>query len=135
MKTYEILPHVADLQIRVFGRSKKGLLQNALGAMMEIQRPEIEPGKTVKRNIVVNALDLPSLVVDFLSEILYLGQVHREVYSGMSFQRFSDISIKGQILGQKVKRFGEDIKAVTFHNLKVRRKKDKTWIAEILFDI
>jgi SHS2 domain-containing protein len=135
MKKFEILFHRADLKIRAFGKDKKKLFLNMLSAMAKSQKPEIKIAKKVKRKIKINSPDLPVLLVDFLNEALYLGQVNKEVYSGVIFKKFTDRKIEAELIGKKVKRFGEDIKAVTYHNLEVRQKKDKTWEAIVLFDI
>ena len=37
--------------------------------------------------------------------------------------------------GRKVKRFKEDIKGVTYHELEIKQQKDGTWETTILFDI
>ena len=45
-----------------------------------------------------------------------------------------EIEIEGELIGQKVKRFGEDIKAVTHHDLDIQQE-DGIWRATVLFDI
>ncbi len=74
-------------------------------------------------------------MVDFLSEALYLSQANKEVYLDAKFRKFSDNNLEGEIIGQKVKSFGEDIKAVTHHGLDIHQKKDGPWEATVLFDI
>lgn len=136
MKRYEILPHRADLKIRAYGRTKEEMFQNALFGMSENMKPEIKEQKEkIKREIKISSPDLPSLLVDFLSEVLYLTQVNKEVYFNLKLKKISNNEIEGELVGQKVKRFREDIKAVTYHNLGVHQKKDKTWEAIVLFDI
>jgi len=134
MKKYEILEHKADLKIRTFGKQKEEMFLNMLLAMTESQKAITLPEK-VTREIKVNSSDLPSLLVGFLSEALYLSQVNREVYHNVKFKTFSDTEIKGEISGQKVERFGEDIKAVTWHSLDVHQKEDGIWEATVLFDV
>jgi len=131
---YEILEHKADLKIRVFGKTKKELFLNAVLAMGESLKPN---GKSsiVDRKIKVKSGNLETLLVDFLSEVLYLVQVNKEIYINVEFNKFSDNEIETELSGQKVERFGEDIKAVTYHNLDVRQKEDDNWEATILFDV
>ncbi len=133
MKKYEILEHKADLKIRVFGKTKEELFLNAVLAMEEGLRPENKEQRTENRNIKVKSDNLETLLVDFLSEVLYLVQVNKEIYINIEFNKFSDSEIEAELSGQKVERFGEDIKAVTYHNLEI--KQNKTWQATILFDI
>lgn len=141
---YEILEHKADLKIRVFGKTKEELFQNALWGMQESLKSEARrPKERIKRKIKIKSLDLPALLVDFLSEVLYLVQVNKEIYTNINFKKFLDTpstnsgqaEIEGELIGQKVERFGEDIKAVTHHSLDIHQKKDGGWEATILFDI
>ncbi len=133
---YEILDHKADLKIRAFGKTKEELFLNVLSGMSENMKPELQkPGEKTKRKIKLSSFDFQALLVDFLSEILYLSQVNKEVFFEAKFKKFSENEIDGEIFGQKAKRFGEDIKAVTYHNLEIKKTKNKTWEATVLFDI
>lgn len=132
---YEILEHKADLKIRAFGKDKKELFSNMLLAMAESQRPEIKSKERIKRQIKIKSPDLLTLLVDFLNEVLYLSQTKKEVYSSIIFKKFTDKEIKGELLGQKIERFGEDIKAATHHDLEIKKNKNNTWKGIILFDI
>ena len=134
LKKYEILEHKADLKIRVFGKDLKELFLNAMVGMFEGARYESEGGE-IKREIKISSLDLPSLLVDFLSEVLYLCEVNKEVYYKVQFKNLTGKELEGILIGKKLKRMGVHIKAVTYHDLDIYQKKDKTWEATILFDI
>ena len=136
MKKYEILEHKADLKIRAFGKDKPELFSNALLGMSESMKTEVKkPAEKTKREIKTKSTDLPALLVDFLSEALYLSQVQKEVFSDIIFKKLTDKELGGELIGQKIERFGEDIKAVTHHQLEVKQNKDGSWQAIILFDI
>ena len=108
---------------------------NALLGMISGLRPEKRKAKSEKRKIKINSLDPKALLVDFLSEALYLIQINKEIYTNIKFKKFTDPEIEAELSGKKVERFGEDIKAVTHHDLTIFQKKDKIWEATILFDI
>jgi len=135
MEKYKILEHKADLKIRAFGKTREELFQNILLGMSKSQKPEIKNGKKIKREIEIKSLDSLSLLVDFLSEILYSNQVNKEIYSDVNFTKFTDTELKAELLGQKVERFGEDIKAVTYHGLEMKQNEDGSWQVTVLFDI
>jgi len=136
MKKYEILEHKADLQIRVFGGTKEELFQNALLGMQESMKPEIrKQDKETKRKIKIKSTDLSALLVDFLSEVLYLSQFQKEIFFDIIFEKLTDEELRGEFVGQRVARFNEDIKAVTHHQLDVHQGQDGIWQATILFDI
>ncbi|MCD6178105.1 archease [bacterium] len=133
-KNYEILDHTADLKIRVFGNTKKELFLNAVYAVASLQDPDLSE-ESVAKKIKIQSPDILSLLVDFLSEILYLSQTEREVYLRAEFEEFSDTFLEAKLFGRKVKRFREDIKGVTYHDLEIKQQKNGTWEATILFDI
>ena len=136
VKKFEILEHKADLKIRAFGKDKKELFENAMIGMQSALRPKIKDKKLkIKKKIKIRSDDLSLLLVDFLSEINYLNEIDKEIYNNIKFKKFSDTELEGELFGQKVERFGEDIKAVTYHDLKVEEGKDKAWEAIVLFDI
>jgi len=135
MKKFEILEHKADLKIRAFGETKEELFLNMLLGMTSALRAKIKNQKTKTRKIKVKSLDLETLLVDFLSEVLYLAQVNREIYNDVKFKKFIDTELEGKLTGYKVENFGEDIKGVTYHDLDIHQRKDKKWVATVLFDI
>lgn len=136
MKKYEILKHRADLQIRFSGKTKQDLFQNALLGIAENMKPKVQKsvGK-IKRRVEIKSLDINALLVDFLNEVLALGQINKEIYFKIEFFKFSDTELTGELFGRKVESFGEDIKAVTYHGLDILQKQDKTWEATVLLDI
>ena len=135
MKEYEILEHESDIKIRVFGKNKKELFKNAMLAMQNSLRPEILSYKTETRRIKIKSDNLPLLLVDFLSEVNYLNETKKEVYSDVKFIKFSNSEIDAEISGKKISEFGLQIKGVTYHELDIHRRRDGIWTAVILFDI
>lgn len=147
LKDFEIIPHTADLKIRVFGKTREELFKNALIGMFQSVRPVVPeckydnnerlvcPALPISRDIGVNSPDLESLLVDFLSDALYLSDVHNEAYLDVDIDALSDDHINAHVKGIAIKGFEEsEIKAVTYHDLKIEQK-DGVWQTEIVFDI
>jgi len=134
MKNYEILEHKADLKIRASGKTREELFLNMMLGMEESMKPETGKEK-ITRKIKIKSLDTPSLLVDFLSEVLYLIQINKEIYKDIKFQKLTDKEVEGELTALKAERFGEDIKAVTHHDLDIHQNQNKTWEATVLFDI
>jgi len=135
MEKYKIIEHRADLKIKVFGKTKEELFENAVLAMNDYLQPEIKNSKIIKRKILIKSFDIKTLIVDFLSEILYLIQTKKETYFKTDFKKFTNTEINAFIFGRKVKKFNEDIKAVTYYDLEIKQKEKNLWQATILFDI
>lgn len=137
---YQILPHLADLKIKVFGKTKEEIFLNTLKAINEFLKPEIIENQNSKnREIKIESIDLTTLFIDFLNEVLYLIQINKESYHDIKFKKFNilpnKITLEVELEGKKVKRFNEDIKAATYHNLEFYQEEDKTWKATVLFDV
>lgn len=135
MGKYQILEHKADLKIRAFGKTKEELFLNTILGMEENLKPEAQDRRKIEREIKISSIDLSALLVDFLSEVLYLNQVNKEIYNDTTFKKFTDTEIDGILKGQKVEGFGEDIKAVTYHDLDIHQRKDGVWESTVLYDI
>lgn len=137
-KRFEILPHTADLQICAYGKDLPTLFKNALFGMFTGISPQFISETKACHDIEVRSHDLETLMVDFLSEALYLSDVHKEAYLDMNLKEIStegEFFIKAELCGRKIEGFEEgEIKAVTHHGLKVE-KKDDHWIAKVLFDL
>ena len=135
MENYKILDHPADIKVQAFGKTKEELFINALKGMSEILKSEIkDKNQIVKNRIEINSIDLDNLLVDFLSEVLYLTQINKRIYNDIKFFKFSDKGLEGELSGYQIESFEEDIKAVTYHGLKIE-KKNNQYQATILFDI
>ena len=132
---YEILQHTGDAKIKVFGETKEALFVAALRGMNAILKAKGKREKAKVRKIVLQSADINMLLVDFLSEVNYLRQVNMEVYESIKIDQFSDTKLEGELSGYAVEELGEDIKAVTFHELDIKKNKEGVWETVIIFDI
>lgn len=141
-KNYEILDHPADLKIRAFGKDLPEVFVNmarAIAGQSRLSRkagPAQTHGKELTEEIVVESDSLDSLFVDWLSEILYRGEVNKKVYTDFEITEFSEkpYKIKAKIKGVSVESKNIDIKAVTYHKLEIKKVGDH-WEGTALFDI
>lgn len=136
MEKYETMSHRADLMIKAFGKTKKDLFLNMLIGMVKNQHPTIKtPEVKIKRNIRIRSGGLGELLIDFLNEVLYLSQTHKETYYGLYFKEFTPHLLEGELVGKKIERLGSEIKAATHHGLDISFKKGSGWKAVVLFDV
>lgn len=146
MKDFEVLPHTADIKLRIYGKTKKELFINALNAMFQSISPiakgcEVKDGRIkcsqlIEQHVIeVHSTQLDLLLVDFLSEALYLSDIHNQAYFDAHIDKLTDDYIKATIYGVVVDRFDVvEIKAVTYHDLVVKQV-NGIWQAELVFDI
>ncbi len=131
---FEYIPHTSEFHIRVYGKSLEELFSNALYGFSKIIKEKLPKRVKVKRKIRLKAENLELLLAYFLQEIVYLVDVHNEVYIDVKFDKLTEKEIVGWLKGVKVEDFDEEIKGVAYDGLKVS-KEDKIWVAEIVFDV
>ena len=135
--TYKLLEHTADIRMVVQGDSLESLFSEAVYGMMKILEPETDEqkGQFTERVITIEATDTTALLIDFLNEVLLSANLHKETYNEINFKSLSQHSLEAILHGVAVRSFGDDIKAVTYHEAEVKRNEDGTWETMIIFDI
>ena len=140
MKKFEFLEHTADIYIQAYGKTLKQAFEHcALGLNQQIvDLKNVE--KKVFKKIKVKAEDLQSLLIDFLSKFLYFLDVDGLVFSEVKITKFDkkNFSIeaiaKGEKFDLKKHEEGCHVKAITYHDLTIKKKKD-IWVIKVLIDI
>lgn len=145
-KDFELLPHTADIKIRVYGTTLKVFFKNALVGMFQSINPKARSCSRQEQRLVCEALpqrraidiegsDREALLVNFLSQALSLSDIYNEAYFDIEIDTMTDAVLKGTLLGVEIQGFeGVEIKAVTYHGLEMK-KSDAGWQADIVFDI
>lgn len=137
MNRYEVLDHTADVAIRAHGESLERLFEIAAGGMFDLIAEVGETTSEGEEEITVEAMDLETLLVGWLRELLLKFEL-----SGQYFVRFSVVSVNPTSLQARAGYISFDpdrhsllrhIKAVTYHALQVERQ-DDGWQVTIVFD-
>lgn len=133
---YEILEHTADLKIKSYGDDLPELFANSALAMTEfIFGKEVSDEEVVETEIIeVEAYDIESLLVNWLSEILFLSATKYRAYIIYGIKEFANKKIVAKV-GSREAIAKEDIKAVTFNDLKIEQERDGVWSAMVVYDI
>lgn len=136
MKNYRILPHTTDIRLEIYGQSLKELFLNSSSGLAELLGIKLGQSAGRKRIIRLKAHDAESLLVNWLNEILYIVQTRHFRPAWVAITHCDGKKLEGTLTGKYSK--GEillrEIKAATYHNLKIR-KKGKLFKTEVLFDL
>ncbi|OHB21767.1 MAG: hypothetical protein A2939_05260 [Parcubacteria group bacterium RIFCSPLOWO2_01_FULL_48_18] len=141
MKQFELLPHTADIRLKVYGRDLKELFINAVKALAFLLKEEVDQKKTraAQQTVSATSNDIPNLLVDFLSEILTRSEIHNIVYpevEDMSIQPLRTThSAEAILIGYPVEKFDRDVKAVTYHEVDIERNDEGMLETLLVFDI
>jgi SHS2 domain-containing protein len=115
---YKEIEHTADWELEIWAPDLAGLLEQAARGMYALTGAVFEPGPRSKRSLRLEAQDSESLLVGFLTELLYLAETE-----GLGFDAFQlqlqGYRLKAGLEGAPLRTVSKEIKAVTYHNLKV----------------
>ncbi|HVA00255.1 MAG TPA: archease [Terriglobia bacterium] len=135
---FRILEHTADVGFEAFGSTRKEVFENAARAMLHliVDPGCVEPSETVL--IEVTGSDPLNLLVNWLSEILYLHDAEHWLFRDFELTSLDDHVASGRAWGEQFNRARHQtnlqIKAVTYHQLSLEEC-EGGWRAQVYVDI
>ncbi len=136
MKQYELIEHTADVGVKAYGKTLAEAFEHAAIGMFDIITDESAIQPIGEYTIVLEAPDLEQLLVDWLSQLLFLNGAYDLVF-GRFEVTLTGMNLSARVFGEKYDtkkhRMGVEIKAVTYHMLQVHEE-DPLFV-QVLFDI
>lgn len=138
MVRYSIIEHTADIGIETYGENLFELFRNSAFALFDIIADIKGIKESIEINVDLEGFDLEELMINWLSELLYLSQTKGYIFREAYIDNITNISLKASVKGEffnpDIHKFKMEIKGVTYHMLEVKKKKNG-WIARVIFDI
>jgi len=138
MERYEIIPHTADIGIKVYGKDLKELFKNSAYGMFDIIADLDGLKSSVTQPIEVKASNSEELLVAWLGELLYNFYTKQIIFFDFDIEQINKTHMSakayGRHIGQNRNRLKTEIKAVTYHELKIEEKGGR-FIATLIFDV
>lgn len=135
---YKITDHTADIGIEVRGDSLPDLFRNAALALFDLMVFTDRIETVIKKNVTAAAEDPQALLVAWLSELLYLFDTQallvREAEIMTLDSNRIEARVRGETFDRAKHRTKREIKAVTYHHLKIE-KNNSHFTARIIFDL
>ncbi len=130
---FEELPHTADWALRVRAASLPELFAEAARGMNTLSGAQPALGSRISRTFTSTAPDAESLLVAFLSELVFAAEQEKLVFD--TFEVTVEVpQLHVELSGAPILSINKLIKAVTYHNLQIRPT-DSGFEAEIVFDV
>ena len=137
-KRFEILDHTADIGLIVYGENLRVLYENAGEAFFHIITDLRKVRRRVEKRIDIKGESLDRLMVDWLSELLYLHDVESLLFKGFKVDSVGEGGLKAIVKGEPFQEgvhvIKTQVKAVTHHRIEVRQN-DGHWRAQIILDL
>jgi SHS2 domain-containing protein len=132
------IDHTADVGYRLFAPTFAELFAVAGRALFDAitELDSIQPN--LERKIEVEADDIESLLVAWLSELNFYCITQLELYCDFNIEMISPSAVRATVRGEKIDPtrhvIHTEIKAVTYHELFVRET-ENGWEAQVIFDV
>jgi SHS2 domain-containing protein len=159
---FEEIAHTADWALHVWADNLEGLFAEAAHGMNALSGANLVEGPKVKRSFEAESPDAESLLVAFLSELVYYAEKENLAFDhynvqtacpacasaalawppgqagtgehGEGFKQLNVRTLKVEMEGGKIVSLNKSIKAVTYHNLQIRQTA-RGYEVEIVFDV
>lgn len=133
---------LADSAFEASGDSPSELFRAAAQAVIETMVNPLTVTPAWRRTVERRAVDLPSLLFDWLSDLVYFkdaeGIAFRDAEAAVTRSTGEDWLLRGTVTGEPIDQnrheLRADVKAVTKHLYEVRKEGDR-WMARVVLDI
>jgi SHS2 domain-containing protein len=137
-RRFEILDHTADIGLIVYGENLRVLFENAGEAFFHIITDLRKVRRRVEKRIDIKGESLDRLMVDWLSELLYLHDVESLLFKGFKVDSVGEGGLKAIVKGEPFQEgvhvIKTEVKAVTYHQIEVRQENGR-WRAQVILDL
>jgi SHS2 domain-containing protein len=138
MQPFRILEHTADVGFEAFGSTREEVFVNAARALMYliVELDTIDPREAVA--VQVRGPDPESVLVNWLSELLFLHDAEGWLFRDFEIESLQDNSLSALARGEKFQPSRHQakllVKAITYHQLALE-KNPQGWRAQVYVDI
>ena len=139
---FEFLDHTADVQVHVWGKTLEEAFEQAVIGTMSVMTDVAKINPIESINVEAMAPDKEMLLVDYLSEFLYIFDVKELIFSRVKVSEIgfneeeNKYIIKSVCYGEKADPsrhlIDTEVKAVTFSYLRIVETSDKSEIWFVL---
>ncbi|MGO8819153.1 MAG: archease [Terriglobia bacterium] len=138
MEPFRILEHTADVGFEAFGSTREEAFVNAARALIYliVELDSIDSREELP--IEVQGADPESVLVNWLSELLYLHDAEGWLFRDFEIRSLHDNSLSAVARGERFQRSRHQakllVKAITYHQLALE-KTPRGWRAQVYVDI
>src|SRR5882672_4536071 len=125
---FEFFEHTADIGAHIYGKTLPELFENAAQAMYDALGQLEKSGDKIQKSLEFEAASAEDLLHDWLAELLYELEAHQVLYDQFEFHKLTSACLIATLHGRQIdfarSQTNEEIKAVTYHQLRVEPLSD-----------
>lgn len=127
------LPHTADWELEVWAPDLTSLLEQAARGMYQLCGARIGLSPPLSRRIELQYIEPETLLIDFLTELIFFTETEKLIFNDYKIT-LNDRQFVAELGGAAYTSLSKEIKAATYHNLRIRRAASGL-AANIIFDV
>jgi|SRR6516165_10281245 SHS2 domain-containing protein len=136
---FETFEHTADLGLRIRAADLNTLFADAAQALFSVIVEDLQAVRPVQSvKVRLEGDDSVFLLFDWLKELLYYFDAEHLLFGKFEVQ-VTDAGLNATAWGEPLDRsrhvLDHEVKAVTYHGLRVEKVGDDQWEAEVIVDI
>ena len=120
---FNIIVSERSVQLKAVGHTLKELFRNAVRGLTLYIKPEAEAlskkEKKEKHVLAVQAVDINSLLIEFLTQVIAQADFHGLVFTNATFKRFGDNFLEAELMGIPAGSFEREVKAVSYFDVDI----------------
>jgi len=135
-RRFAFISHTADIGIRVSGKNIAQVFVNAAKGLAAYLKTGTDK-KKIKVKVKIREKSYENLLVRWLNEILYLIYSKKVIFNSFKIMEITENTLLAEVSGNKIMKghsLEREIKAVTYHDVKLRRAKNR-YNTKLIFDI
>jgi SHS2 domain-containing protein len=129
---YRFVEHTGEVEVAIGAPTEAGVFEEALMAMGELIRHEPE-GELLRREVDLSAGDRAALLVEWLSEFVFLAEVESFVPERVAAFELVGDRLRATVEG-RLGRPSHLVKAVTLNSIELGQE-EGTWHGRVVLDV
>ena len=130
---HRFVEHTGEVELEIEAATEEGIFVEALAAFGDLVGGAEGGGAAACRDVELSSGDGALLLVEWLSELVFLAEVEGFVPERVSALELSDGYLRATVEGRRGQR-PHLVKAVTLNNLELERTDDH-WCARLVLDV
>jgi len=137
-KRYRITTRQSELAVKVLGDSQADLFANSAFALFDVMTDVAKVDIKDRIPLDVEGTDRDDLMVNWMSELLYLYQGSGYLLREFHIREAKDKLVKAEVCGEKIDpdrhEIAHEIRGVAYHQSRIQKTGDQ-WTAQLIFEI
>ncbi len=137
MNKFVFLEHTADIQFQAFGKTIEEMFENSFFALRQSICGKMKIKTSKEKIIKVQGKDYESLLYNFLEGVIYFLEADNFISGEVQDIKIVGFKMIATLKGDRASnyKFTNNIKAVTYHNMFIKKDKDKNrWFCQVVLD-